>query len=111
MTGIIIHLKSIFMARLTNGILSPFIGTESNVTGYMMNGKNFGRPRRRKSVAPMTPKRLTQHFAKGLSLIFNVPVFNFIKIKITCPDSFPIIIGRDYCFTVFLIARLGVGKY
>lgn len=48
------------MARIPNGILGGFIGTAGNVSGYMRNGQNFVRSRRRKSSAPMTPKRLAQ---------------------------------------------------
>jgi len=48
------------MARIPNGILGGFIGTAGNVSGYMRNGRNFIRSRRRKSSAPMTPKRLAQ---------------------------------------------------
>lgn len=48
------------MARISNGILGAFIGTAGNVSGYMRNGKNFIRSRRRKSSAPMTLKRLAQ---------------------------------------------------
>jgi hypothetical protein len=48
------------MATITNGILGPFTGTAGPVSGYMRNGKNFVRSRRRKSAAPMTPKRLAQ---------------------------------------------------
>ena len=61
------------MARLTNGILGPFIGTASNVTGYMMNGKNFVRSRRRKSLAPMTPKRLAQQQKIKVCNVFTKP--------------------------------------
>ena len=48
------------MATIINGILGSFTGTAGNVSGYMRNGKNFVRSRRRKSSAPMTPKRLAQ---------------------------------------------------
>jgi hypothetical protein len=48
------------MATITNGILGPFIGTAGPVSGYMRNGKNFVRSRRKKSSLPMTPKRLAQ---------------------------------------------------
>ncbi|HZW64064.1 MAG TPA: DUF6266 family protein [Hanamia sp.] len=48
------------MARIPNGINGDFIGTAGNVNGYMRNGVNFVRSRRRKSSAPMTPKRLAQ---------------------------------------------------
>lgn len=48
------------MAQIPNGILGTFTGTVGNVCGYMRNGKNFIRSRRRKSSAPMTPKRLAQ---------------------------------------------------
>lgn len=65
--------KSIFMAQLTNGILGPFIGTASNVTGYMMNGKNFVRTRRRKSAAPKTPKRLAQQQKIKVCNVFTKP--------------------------------------
>lgn len=48
------------MATIINGILGSFTGTAGNISGYMRNGKNFVRSRRRKSSAPMTPKRLAQ---------------------------------------------------
>jgi hypothetical protein len=48
------------MARIPNGINGNFIGTAGNVNGYMRNGVNFVRSKRRKSSAPMTPKRLAQ---------------------------------------------------
>ena len=48
------------MARIPNGILGSFIGSAANVTGYMRNGTNFVRSKRRKSTTPMTPKRLAQ---------------------------------------------------
>jgi hypothetical protein len=48
------------MARIPNGINGEFIGTAGNVNGYMRNGVNFVRSKRRKSSAPMTPKRLAQ---------------------------------------------------
>ena len=48
------------MARIPNGILGGFVGTAGNISGYMRNGVNFVRSRRRKSSAPMTPKRLAQ---------------------------------------------------
>lgn len=48
------------MARIPNGIIGDFIGTAGNVNGYVRNGVNFVRSRRRKSSAPMTPKRLAQ---------------------------------------------------
>ncbi len=50
----------IVMARIPNGILGDFIGTAGNVSGYMRNGKNFVRSRRRKSGNVMTAKRLAQ---------------------------------------------------
>jgi hypothetical protein len=46
------------MGTIINGILGSFTGTAGPVSGYMRNGKNFVRSRRRKSAAPMTPKRL-----------------------------------------------------
>ena len=61
------------MAQLTNGILGPFIGTASNVTGYMMNGKNFVRTRRRKSAAPMTHNRLAQQQKIKVCNVFTKP--------------------------------------
>ena len=48
------------MARIPNGINGEFIGTAGNVSGYMRNGVNFVRSKRRKSTAPMSPKRLAQ---------------------------------------------------
>lgn len=48
------------MARIPNGINGEFIGTAGNVSGYMRNGVNFVRSKRRRSSAPMTPKRLAQ---------------------------------------------------
>lgn len=48
------------MARIPNGINGEFIGTAGNVNGYMRNGVNFVRSKRRKSSAPMTIKRLAQ---------------------------------------------------
>jgi hypothetical protein len=48
------------MARIPNGINGQFIGNVGNVNGYMRNGVNFVRSKRRKSSAPMTPKRLAQ---------------------------------------------------
>ena len=48
------------MARIPNGILGGFMGSAGNISGYMRNGVNFVRSRRRKSSAPMTPKRLAQ---------------------------------------------------
>jgi len=48
------------MARIPNGILGGFIGTAGNVSGYMRNGQNFVRSRRRKSSGPMSAKRLAQ---------------------------------------------------
>jgi uncharacterized protein DUF6266 len=48
------------MARIPNGILGGFIGTAGNVSGYMRNGQNFLRSRRRKSSGPMSAKRLAQ---------------------------------------------------
>lgn len=48
------------MARIPNGILGSFTGTAGNISGYMRNGINFVRSRRRKSSVPMTPKRLAQ---------------------------------------------------
>lgn len=48
------------MATIINGILGSFTGTAGPISGYMRNGKNFVRSRRRKSDAPMTPKRLAQ---------------------------------------------------
>jgi hypothetical protein len=48
------------MARIPDGILGGFIGTAGNVTGYMRNGKNFVRSKRRKSSKPKSPKRLAQ---------------------------------------------------
>jgi len=48
------------MATITNGILGPFTGTAGSVSGYIRNGKNFVRSRRRKSASPMTPNRLAQ---------------------------------------------------
>jgi hypothetical protein len=48
------------MATIINGILGSFTGTAGPVCGYMRNGKNFVRSRRRKSDAPMTPKRQAQ---------------------------------------------------
>ena len=48
------------MARIPNGINGEFIGTAGNVNGYIRNGINFVRSKRRKSSAPMTPKRLAQ---------------------------------------------------
>jgi hypothetical protein len=48
------------MGTIINGILGSFTGTAGPVSGYMRNGKNFVRSRRRKSAAPMTPKRLAQ---------------------------------------------------
>jgi hypothetical protein len=48
------------MARIPNGINGEFIGNVGNVNGYVRNGVNFVRSRRRKSSAPMTPKRLAQ---------------------------------------------------
>lgn len=48
------------MARIPNGILGEFIGTAGPVSGYMRNGGNFLRSRRRCSNKPMTEKRLAQ---------------------------------------------------
>jgi hypothetical protein len=48
------------MATIANGIPGPFTGTAGPVSGYIRNGKNFMRSRRRKSASPMTPKRLAQ---------------------------------------------------
>lgn len=48
------------MASIPNGILGNFVGTAGNVCGYMRNGKNFVRSRRRKSTSPMTGARLAQ---------------------------------------------------
>jgi len=48
------------MARIPNGINGEFIGTAGNVNGYMRNGVNFIRSKRRKSSAPMTLRRLAQ---------------------------------------------------
>ncbi len=48
------------MASIPNGILGSFVGTAGNISGYMRNGKNFVRSRRRKSSSPMTPARLAQ---------------------------------------------------
>jgi hypothetical protein len=48
------------MARIPDGIFGAFIGNVGNVNGYMRNGVNFVRSKRRKSSAPMTPKRLAQ---------------------------------------------------
>jgi hypothetical protein len=48
------------MARIPNGINGEFIGTAGNVNGYMRNGVNFVRSKRKKSSAPMTAKRLAQ---------------------------------------------------
>jgi hypothetical protein len=55
-----IILKPVIMARIPNGINGGFIGNVGNVNGYLRNGVNFLRSRRRKSSAPMTPKRLAQ---------------------------------------------------
>jgi hypothetical protein len=48
------------MATIINGILGSFTGTAGPVSGYMRNGKNFVRSRRRKSDAPVTLKRQAQ---------------------------------------------------
>ena len=48
------------MARIPNGILGAFIGKAGNVSGYMRNGENFIRSKRRKTSKEMTPKRLAQ---------------------------------------------------
>ncbi len=48
------------MARIPNGILGAFIGKAGNVSGYMRNGKNFIRSKRRKTSKDMTLKRLAQ---------------------------------------------------
>ncbi|MGN6195888.1 MAG: DUF6266 family protein [Ginsengibacter sp.] len=48
------------MATIINGILGSFTGTAGPVCGYIRNGKNFVRSRRKKSNLPMTPKRLAQ---------------------------------------------------
>ena len=48
------------MATITNGILGPFSGIVSTVSGYSRNGKNFMRSRRRKTSSRMTPRRLAQ---------------------------------------------------
>jgi hypothetical protein len=48
------------MARIPDGIFGAFIGNVGNVNGYMRNGVNFVRSKRRKSSAPMSPKRLAQ---------------------------------------------------
>lgn len=61
------------MAQLTNGILGPFIGTASNITGYMRDGKNFVRSKRRKSSAPMTPNRLAQQQKIKVCNLFTKP--------------------------------------
>ncbi len=61
------------MARLTNGILGPFIGTAGNLTGYMKQGKNFVRTRRRKSSSPMAPKRLAQQQKIKVCNVFTKP--------------------------------------
>jgi hypothetical protein len=48
------------MAKIPNGILGEFIGTAGNVSGYMRNGKNFIRSKRRRSSKPMSLNRLAQ---------------------------------------------------
>ena len=48
------------MARIPNGILGAFIGKAGNVSGYMRNGENFIRSKRRKTSKEMTPKRIAQ---------------------------------------------------
>lgn len=61
------------MARLTNGILGPFIGSASNITGYMRDGKNFVRTSRRKSSGLMSPKRLAQQQKIKVCNLFTKP--------------------------------------
>lgn len=48
------------MARIPNGILGEFVGSAGNLSGYMRMGTNFLRSKRRRSTAPMSPKRLAQ---------------------------------------------------
>ena len=48
------------MAILPSGIAGPFIGSAGNFTGYLLNGKNILRGRRRSSSKPMTGPRLAQ---------------------------------------------------
>src|ERR1039457_452575 len=48
------------MARIPHGILGDFIGTAGNISGYMRNGANFIRSKRRRSTKPMSLNRLAQ---------------------------------------------------
>lgn len=46
------------MARLINGILGGFVGIVGNLEGYMLNGRQIIRSRRKKTSKPPTEKQL-----------------------------------------------------
>jgi hypothetical protein len=46
------------MARLNNGILGGFVGIVGNLEGYMLNGRQIIRSRRKKTTKPPTEKQL-----------------------------------------------------
>ncbi|WP_143097971.1 DUF6266 family protein [Chitinophaga sp. CF118] len=73
------------MARLNNGFLGGFSGIIGNLEGYMLNGQQIIRSRRRKSTKPPTEKQLACRQKMALTHKFLSSFTDLVKAGFTYP--------------------------